>query len=225
MALAVVILFALGAAWLGWRAWQDNLASVQGRAMLLVDADTLLEDTVVTPLASGYRKVTGRYRDLPVQLEPIVDTLSVRKLPTLWLMVTIPAPVAVRATFDMMMRSNGLEVFSRFNELPDAVAAPDGFPEWAAIRSDDPAGLPDANIIKRYLGPFESGDGKELLISRKGVRIVLLAAEAGRSHYLIFRDARFGPQRVAAKRLRAILDDLIALRADLNGAQRGAHLA
>src|SRR5689334_9318287 len=54
--------------------------------------------------AVGYPQLVGRYRDLPVRLHPVIDTLAIRKLPSLWLLATIPEALPLRATFDLMMR-------------------------------------------------------------------------------------------------------------------------
>src|SRR5262245_47171403 len=74
----------------------------------------------------GYPQLVGRYRDLPVRLHPVIDTLAIRKLPSLWLLVTIPELLPVKATFDLMMRPAGHTTFSNFDHLPVSLErAPD----------------------------------------------------------------------------------------------------
>lgn len=209
-------------AWFGWRSWQQARTGADGRARLLSQAGEVLDDTAETLLASGYSKVTGTYGGLPVVLEPVVDTLNIRKLPALWLMVTLPTPMPVRATFDLMMRATGLEVFSRYHTLEHAITPPADFPEWAGVRSDDPTGVPPAEVVARHLGRFHQGTGKELLITPKGMRMVVLLDEADRGGYLIMRAARFGAEPVEAAVLRSILDDLVALKSDLAAASTAA---
>lgn len=203
------------AGWFAWRTWRESVRSAAGRAEFLAGVGAALSDVRETPLPSGYMKVTGTYRGQTAVIEPIVDTLSVRKLPVLWLMVTVPGPVPVRATFDLMMRASGLEVFSGFRDLNHAIDPPRGFPEWAGIRTDDPLGLPPAELFAPYLARFHEGSGKELLVTPKGLRMVLMADEADRGGYLIFRDARFGTTQLAPDVVRGVLDDMIALRADI----------
>lgn len=201
--------------WFAWRTWRESVRSTAGRAQLLAGLSDVLDDITETRLPSGYRKVTGTYRGEPAIIEPIVDTLNVRKLPVLWLMITIPGPVHVRATFDLMMRATGMEVFSNYRDLDHSIGTPKGFPEWAGIRTDDPTGLPAAEIFAPYLARFHEGTGKELLVTPKGVRMVLMADEADRGGYLIFRDARFGVEQLTPDVVRGVLDDLHALRGDL----------
>ena len=63
--------------------------------------------------SAGYPQLVGFYDGLPVRIFAVVDTLAVRKLPVLWLLVTIPEPVPVRATLDLMMRPAGPTTFAR----------------------------------------------------------------------------------------------------------------
>ena len=62
---------------------------------------------------------------------------------------------------------------------------------------------------------FDDPKVKELVLSPKGLRIVLLAEEADRGRYLIFRDAEMGQTPLAPARLSPILDRLAALRQDV----------
>lgn len=203
------------AGWFGWRAWNESRVLAAARRHLLDDASGLLGNVETAQLPTGYVKLSGTYRGLPAVIEPIVDTLNVRKLPVLWLMVTVPAPTTVRATFNLMMRASGLEVFSRYAQLDHAIDPPEGFPEWSGIRTDAPAALPPVEVVSRYLTRFHDGSGKELLISPKGVRMVVMVDQADRGGYLIFRDARFGAGRVSRELVQGVLDELHALRDDV----------
>lgn len=205
--------------WFAWRAWRESARSSAARLQLLSEASEVLDEVVETRLPSGYVKVAGTYRGLPVVLEPVIDTLNVRKLPVLWLMVTIPTPLPITSTFDLMMRASGLEVFSRYHQLTYAIDVPQGFPEWSGVRTDDPQGLPSAEVIGRYLQRFHDGVGKELLVTPKGLRMVVLVDQADRGGYLVFRDARFGVGRIEPGVVTSILDDLIALKADLEASR------
>lgn len=203
------------AAVISWVVWRKSVRLGRMRRHLLDAAKDVLGDASETPLTSGYVRITGTYRGAPALLEPVVDTLTVRKLPVLWLMATVPAPVAVRGSFDLLMRASGTEVFSRFHSLPHGIEVPDGFPQWAGIRTDNPAGLPPLHVIARHLQRFHDGGGKELLITPKGLRLVVMLDQADRGGYLLFRDARFDTVSVTADMVRSLFDDLHALREEL----------
>lgn len=219
MNIVIALLLGAGLAYVAWRAIQESRSLAAARAGLLSSMLEGLGEPAEEQLPSGYRKVSGIYRGFPVVIEPVVDTLNVRKLPVLWLMTTVVTPVPVRATFDMLMRPSGNEVFSQFHRLDHVMERPDGFPEWATLRTDNPAGLPPASLIAPYLSRFECGNGKELLVTPKGLRMVVMLDQADRGGYLIFRDARFAEASVPAETVTGILDDLIALKADLEAVQ------
>lgn len=177
-------------------------------------ATALLEGARIEPGPTvGSHRLSGRYRDLPVQVQTVVDTLNVRKLPSLWLMVTIPEPLPLNATFNLMMRPAGPTTFSNFDDLPVTMERPPDFPEHAVLRTDDPAHVLPAHVLARYLEPFYGPMAKELLINSKGIRMVVQMAEAERARYGVFRQAEFGEVALEAPLLRDILERLIAIRA------------
>jgi hypothetical protein len=160
----------------------------------------------------GYPQLVGNYRGHFVQVRPVIDTLAVRKLPSLWLLVTIPTPLPLTATFDLMMRPAGPMTFSNFERLPVTLAHLPDFPELCVVRTDDPAQLPPFCLIAPHLGIFADPHGKELLITPKGLRIVWQLGEAERGRYGVFRQVEFGEVRLAPGLLQTILDRLIAIQ-------------
>ncbi len=180
---------------------------------LFAEARTVLENATVSPGATaGVYEMTGRYKGDAVQVKLIADTLALRKLPSLWLMTTLPGPMPVEATLDLMMRPSGPTSFSNFDHLPFTVPTPAGFPDHAVIRSDDPARMLPLHVIAGQMEPFHGPRAKELLVSPKGVRLVSLMAEADRARYGVFRQADFGDAVLDPGHLTDSLDRLIALR-------------
>ena len=143
------------------------------------------------------------------------DTLNFRKLPSLWLLVSLPEPMPVKATFDLMMRPRGVELFSKFKELPVQMATDPAFPHDCAIRTDAPDLLPPRQLLLKHTAILQDPLAKELLISPRGLRIVWLAEEANRSSYLLFRDSEMGRLPYPTALAKPLLDYLIALREDL----------
>ena len=56
--------------------------------------------------------LTGRYRGYRIKLEPLVDSLTFRKLPVLWLVSTHHRPLDIAAPLDILLRPAGTEFFS-----------------------------------------------------------------------------------------------------------------
>ncbi len=164
---------------------------------------------------AGYPELVGRYRDLPVRLNPVVDTLAVRKLPSLWLLATIPEPLPLRATFDLMMRPAGPTTFSNFDHLPATLDPAPDLPLHAVVRTDDPQHVLPHQVVAAHLDIFQDPRAKELLITPRGVRIVWQLAEADRARYGVFRQAEFGDVELDPVLLRNLLDHLIGLRTSI----------
>ena len=87
------------------------------------------------------------------------------------------------------------------------------------MRSDDANAVPSEQLLAPHAGLFADPSMKELLISPKGLRLVILGDEAERGRYLIFRDAEVGLAPLSAARLKPLLDSLLALRQDLINAK------
>lgn len=165
--------------------------------------------------ADEFPRLSGMYKGFPVQIYPLVDTLAVRRLPALWLMVTLQGSLPVKAHFDLMMRPAGATTFSNFDHLPHTVKLHEGFPEHAVVRTDSIDDVLPAALIKPHLEPFFGPRAKELLITQNGLRMVWLLAEADRARYGVFRQAEFGEIQIDSRIVQDILDRLIAIRKDI----------
>ena len=216
------ILLALAAAIAGTGFLYVLLASLRDgriragrRAAFLDDVQTLFSGGLKKLNADGFPRISGTYRDRTFDIQLVPDTLNFRKLPSLWLLVSLPEPVPVRATFDLMMRPRGVETFSKFAELPVQMAPDPAFPHDCTMRTDAPELLPPRQLLLKHTFILEDQRAKELLISPKGVRIVWLAEEADRGKYLLFRDSEMGLAPIPAAQVKPLLDYLVALREDL----------
>jgi hypothetical protein len=215
---------ALGALllWLLLRLRVESVARARARASYFDEARALLTAVRRGAAPTGFARLDGRRGGLRIDLQAVPDTLALRKLPALWVLVTIPQPMPLAATADLLLRPGGLETFSRWSALPRPVAPPSGFPEGLAIRTDDPSGrIPEA-LLRRHLHLLAHPRAKELVLSPKGLRLVILAEEAERGPYLLFRAAELGRAPLAAEALRPHLDGLVALAGDLVAGDRAA---
>lgn len=193
-----------------------GIASRRRHAELIEPALALLDASETRPQGPNEPPTAlGHYRGLPVQIRPIVDTLSTRKLPSLWLMVTMPVPLGVEATFDFMMRPAGGTSFSNFDRLPHAAPTPAGWPIDGLLRTDSPAALPDITRLEPLTCLLELPQLKEILVEPRGVRVVVQLAEADRARYGVFRQASFGDIRISPPFLMMLLDCLASTVAEL----------
>lgn len=172
--------------------------------------------------AGGFPRLAGAYEGHETDLQAVPDTLTFRKLPALWVMVTLLCPLPLRATLHVMIRPTGIEPFSNFNTLPDQIAPPAGFPDDCAIRTDDPAGVISESEMRPFVSVFDNPRVKELVISPKGLRITFLAEEANRGRYLIFRDSEMGSTPLNPTRVTPMLDRLVQMHGQITASQQKA---
>jgi hypothetical protein len=203
---------ALGATAL-WLAWVTLRASKTRKAARAGYFDRIAFDRVTKRIEpAGFPRLTGHLGPDAFDLQAVPDNLTFRKLPALWVMVTLPVPLPVQATLDIMARPAGNEPFSHFARLPQSLPCPPDLPEGTGIRSDNAAAVPPFARIAPHLGLFADPKVKELVISPKGLRLVILADEAERGRYLIFRDLETGKTPLDPSRILPLIDTLRALR-------------
>lgn len=207
-------LAALGA-WLAFRLIRESRARTGARASYFDAVKTLFDGGETRIQPTGFPRMTGRRDGLAFDLQAIPDTLTFRKLPALWVLVTVPEPLPLHATLDLMARPSGNEPFTKFATLPQSLPTPPDLPKDIAIRTDDALRIPPADLIAAHADLFQDPRVKELVLSPKGLRIVILAEEADRGHYLIFREAEMGRTPLSPSRLEPLLDRLAALRQDV----------
>lgn len=191
-------------------------SSADPHSLLFLDIlPLLIEPEIKAGKTVGSWNLTGRYKNQFFQIQTIVDILATRKLPSLWLMVTLPEPQPVGTTFNLMMRPSGPTTFSNFDFLNATIPTPQTFPSHAVIRTDDPSKLIALDRVMPFLELFHSRFGKELLISPKGLRIVALAAEADRARYSVLREADFGAVVIDADLATRCMQTLLDLQTSL----------
>jgi hypothetical protein len=202
-----------------WRQYTREMRkrADQGRVLFGPVFSLFEEPDLLRGGTAGVWTLTGRYRGLQFQMKTVVDTLATRKLPSLWLLVTLPEPQPVEVTVDLMMRAAGLTSFSNFEFLPHMLPLPQGFPVAATIRSDGKTVDDVVPLLARHLDLFQRGKGKEFLVSPKGLRIVVQLAEGDRARYGVLREANFDAAAVDPGIARQVMDTLIDLRNDLAG--------
>ena len=194
---------------------RSNDARRKARAGFLDLCLPIFTQPITAVAETGFARISGHYRGQMFDLQVVPDSLSLRKLPCLWLLVTVAEPLPVDGSFDVMLRATGAETFSRFGELPRQTDTPAGFPEGCTIRTDAVGPMPAAMTVGRYLSGLDKDRLKELVVAPKGLRLVWLLEEADRQKYLLYRDAEMGSQPVRADVVLPLMDGLCTLWGDV----------
>ena len=183
---------------------------------LFSDVKSFFNDAEITAGESlGSHVLTGLYDGHQFELKTITDTLNTRKLPSLWLMITLKAPIPINYKLDMMLRPAGPSTFSNFDFLPMTLPTPSGFPEQAVMHSDEDHAPFDLNLLRPLVVYFKNPRAKELLATPNGLRLVTQLGEADRARYLVARDARFESVTIDSADTKLALELLLALKNDL----------
>jgi hypothetical protein len=178
--------------------------------LALLERHRLTQDAVAWPV------LTGTYDGHEVHIAPLVDDVTFRKVPSLWLLVTVKRPLPISCAVDVLARAQNTEFYSPADSLPMRVATPHEWPRQTTIKADRPAAhLPLAVLdphVKRF---FADPRAKEMLVTMHGVRIVYQAHGADRGEYLVLRRAVFRDARLPATLVRSLLDQATQVCADV----------
>ncbi|MGH3328816.1 MAG: hypothetical protein ACRDPT_13665 [Streptomycetales bacterium] len=181
------------------------------RGRLFERVAQLFDDVHLHPDGLGFPTLTGTFLGYPVRLQPVVDTLAMRKLPVLWLLVTLRRPLAVDSPLDVLLRPAGTEFFSPNSGFLREVPPPEGFPRDARIASPDPAHAPPLAALRPHQGFLSDPSTKELYLARHGVRAVVALAEGSQAHYRVTRRADLGAVVIEPRQLTPALQTLAGL--------------
>jgi hypothetical protein len=196
-----------------WRTMAKAERQRQIPNLLFAQVRSLFVSPEVRPGESiGSHILTGIYAGHQFEIKTITDTLNTRKLPSLWLMITLKNPIPIKHTLDMMLRPAGPSTFSNFDFLPVVIPTPSGFPEQAVLHSDEDQSPFDLNLLRPLLGFFKNPRAKEFLATPNGLRLVTQLGEAERGRYVVAREARFEGTSIDLVETKSTIELLLALK-------------
>ncbi len=184
------------------------------------------------PLFKGYQVtqdglyfpvLTGTYAGYAIQLEAIVDHIVIRKIPSLWLLVTVKAEVPYAGILDFLVRPQNVEFYSPSAKLETRLPIPDTWQQQAWLRTDRAGAIPPLDVVGRHMDYFDDTKAKELVISPRGVRLVYQARQSVRAHYMVLRQVHFDDLVLQPELVRELLDRAVALYEDLRSTAEGVE--
>jgi hypothetical protein len=186
------------------------------RRHLFANVREVLDGSQLVQRGVDYPVLTGEYRGAPVTVAVIVDTVTLRRLPTLWLSVTRRQPLPLTSPVDLLLRPSSTDIVSPGERFPAEHPVP---PAWPAfIRVATPlGGRPDFFELSPALPLLHDTRTKDVLLTPAGARLVTELARADLGHYRLYKRARFDA-KLGAGDLTAALDAVCAM-------MDGIHLA
>ncbi len=180
--------------------WSRNRAAAAWRAGLLSDGTRLLRAARLGRDRAGFATLDGRFGAFEARLRLIPEALVFRRLPQLWLSVTLRAPLPAGMTLDVLRRPAGAEFYAP-DDLPARFPAPPGWPADTLVRGTRGAEALLARAAPALDTILADPRVKEVLLTPKGLRLVLQASEGTRGAYLLLRGIRFPLKRIPPETL------------------------
>ncbi len=199
------------AAALAWQYRRDARRARSWREGLLDGCDAVPElpgKRSVDP--AGFVRFDGVASGVAVTVELIHDDAGFRKLPVLWLALTLSVEHGGPVAWSAMRRPQGTEFWSAADRLPHRLATPGAWPADVVVRAGR-GFVPSAGVVETGTRFFADERSKELALSSRGVRCVSRVAEARRGEYLVLRKSRFDVDRVAPAQVCGLLELGLAL--------------
>lgn len=192
--------------------YRDHRAALTARRRLLDDCAGALDRAHLSFAADGFPRLEGSHRGRGVRIDLVPDTMTIRRLPQLWLSTTMLDANAGLPGLAVLVRPAGTEFYSLTSRLPLRLDAPRGFPDEVLIRGDAGAERLLADLAGPMSAILADGRVKEIAITGRGLRIVRQAAEGKRGEHLLLRQTVFESGAVPHRDLATIFDQLQAMR-------------
>ena len=203
-----------GAAVLGAMAVRDHWRLRASRRGLLEPCRRILFGAEITLGGDDFPKIIGQYGGRRVQAELIPDTMTIRRLPQLWLSVTLMEKLPGIYGFAVLARPSGNDFYSLTESFEQSLTPPAGFPWEVLIRGEHVTAQAHLETLAPDLGAILADPCiKEVAVTAKGVRIVRQAAEGRRGEHLLLRQAIFDDAVVSAQEFLRCLGQLEFLAA------------
>lgn len=205
--LALALFAAVAVATLAVVALRDQRRlAVQRRGLLDAAAD-ILDSSRIRLSRDGFPMLDGNLSDgRRLRVELIADTLVCRRLPQLWLKLTLTEHSPQnRPSIGALSRPTGAEFYSLVHDLPEWGPPPQS--ETSILMRSD--GTATAAEIDRsgsiFSALFRNPAVKEAVITARGVRLIRQAAEGDRGAHLLLRQVRFPLEQIPADLIRTAI--------------------
>ena len=211
----LAILFAIVGP-LTWLAVRDHRARQMSRRGLLDDCTRLFDRHALTHDGDSFPRLSGRCATRNVDVRLISDGMTIRRLPQLWLQVTVLERLDVESELAVLVRPSGYEFYSLTSGFDHIIEVPPSFPREVIVRGRSSRA---ERLFERTAGTMAEilADPrvKEIAVTREGMRIIRQADEGRRGDYLLLRQAVFDNASVSAEDLDAVLREIDAQRASI----------
>ena len=211
--LAFMAFVATSTVGLSMMAFREHRSALKLRNGLLDSAAGLLADARLSLAPDHFPILEGRLADRrQIRIELIADTLVFRRLPQLWLKITLKEHSEIsRPTIGALARPTGAEFYSLVHDLP-AWIEPPVVDTPLIMRGDGHASSWQIERVSAMFQTLFSDPAvKEAAIAPRGVRLIRQAAQGDRGAHLILRQTRFPIAEISPELVRIAIAEAEAL--------------
>ena len=177
------------------------------RARLFEDCSGLVEDAVLVRRGLNFPLLQGRWRGHDIRVEPVIDTLSMRTLPVLWIVVTIRRHHDVADRLSVLARACGTEFYARHNQMGVPVPMGPEWPDEVSVRSTlRGVAAERPELLERIGAAMGDGSVKQIVLGPSSARVVWKCATAESGTYRVTRRVDLTQARVDARALEDVLN-------------------
>jgi hypothetical protein len=203
---------------------RDHRAAKTARRSVLDRCAGALDGAVLAHGADHFPRLTGRHHGREVRVDLLCDTLTIRRLPQLWMSTTLLDQNPDLPGFAVLVRPAGTEFYSLTSRFAHRLETPTSFPQEVLIRGDAGAERLLDELRAILSDVLADRRIKEVAVTSRGLRIVRQAGEGKRGEHLLLRQSVFENAAVPRADLARVLDHLQSIRA-VTGARAKARAA
>jgi hypothetical protein len=191
---------------------------VKSRRRLMLDGiEPLFSSASLTADGAGIPRIEGVYQRRRLTIDLIPDTMTIRRLPQLWVSVTALAPLPLQNKgIAVLVRPSGADFYSLTEHMEERFDPSASFPWECLVRGQTDAARATLDRVSPAVTAILADPKvKEIGVTSRGLRIVYQLAEGKRGQHLLLRQCDFEGARLKPELLERLCRDLDTLAASL----------
>ncbi|MBS0251944.1 MAG: hypothetical protein JSR78_12865 [Proteobacteria bacterium] len=185
---------------------REHRRIIAARRPLLDGCAAALSEPKITYGGDGFPTLEGFHGGRYLRAELFPDTMTIRRLPQLWLKLTLIEPRPRLPEFSLLVRPSGYEFYSLTAAHAVVLQPPADIAAEILVKGSSHTSQNSldrsAPALRRI---FSDPRMKEAAVTARGIRLVWQAAEGARGEHLIFRQCRFDSANVDLQTFRSLL--------------------
>ena len=171
---------------------REHAKAIASRRTLLDRCAPLLSGAKIKHGGDGFPTLEGYHGGKFLRAELVPDSMTIRRLPQLWLKLTRIEARPRLPEYSLLVRPSGTEFYSLTSAHAVVLDPPPGVAAEVIAKGNRHASQQTLDVSASALRRiFSDARMKEAAVTVKGLRLVWQAAEGARGEHLLFRQCRF----------------------------------